>query len=962
MATCCFACNATVGKAINIFGNECPLQSRLNISEVLSELVDKPLMKATSHSQVLCRKCYATISEYDSLKIRLQVIKTEFLDEWKKVLLLQNLSYDTYGVSPLPNCVTRKKVVLPASKLQPVPPNYLLDIGKIATVSKPNLSSANTGVFPQAMVKTTVTKPAVNLVVTVGSTVLTQTLNSAVTTSQSKITLSPSNVVSSPQKSDYSITDKMISSLVSTNRSQAKKKPYLSFNVNSLPKDLLSSASGNIAVKNEDANNDDQAMEIDEDCTLAVAVTADDNGKLMFDSSPMKNKSIDIKPKSNFFDVGLLLSQDGSVENEKDEKFILDKLKILNEADNDEDENDTIVMEDGERATIIRVGVQRVMFDGKKISLVQNSDNETNDNDDNLDSNDESQIELQVSGDEDIANALINAAREQGGAFIKVESGEMYRVETVQSQVKEETDTETSHLQNIVERESDGLYKCLLCTMNINRTEAVKGDAESIMSHLKSEHTARAYICLVCGIVIRKKTEYTTHIENHASRDKTLINKSKLHECTVCKKKYISRSILNEHMNVHAGTRPYTCAVCGKTFASKYTHQAHLKTHSSRPRPFKCKQCNKTFFTQQNLNQHEKTHSGLKEFICTICNKAFATQHNLEVHGVIHSGQKPYPCTVCPKAFARRAELRDHMRIHTGERPFACDICGATFTQRSNLHSHKRATHLDDKRHLCQLCPKRFKRRRLLDYHLKAAHTGERPLQCEICKATFVYPEHYKKHARIHSGEKPYDCEVCGKAFTSRDNRNMHRFVHSDKKPYECLTCGAGYMRKQLLYTHMNTTGHVAESIVVNQPRVIKTVENGLNTPLIDVHGIELKNDKLSDPLMESIEELQLDEDRNHENAAENDDTPKLFITEDKKIILQNNKASINLVQDSEAAFLSLHNLNGLMEASTEDKLDEQAQIITTDEKGATVRLIQIQLADGNTGWVAINHHDDNLQ
>lgn len=47
--------------------------------------------------------------------------------------------------------------------------------------------------------------------------------------------------------------------------------------------------------------------------------------------------------------------------------------------------------------------------------------------------------------------------------------------------------------------------------------------------------------------------------------------------------------------------------------------------------------------------------------------------------------------------------------------------------------------------------------------------------------------------------------KVCGKAFNSRDNRNAHRFIHSDKKPYECLVCGMGFMRKPLLYTHMQT-------------------------------------------------------------------------------------------------------------------------------------------------------------
>lgn len=109
---------------------------------------------------------------------------------------------------------------------------------------------------------------------------------------------------------------------------------------------------------------------------------------------------------------------------------------------------------------------------------------------------------------------------------------------------------------------------------------------------------------------------------------------------------------------------------------------------------------------------------------------------------------------------------------------------------------------------------------RLLDYHIKAAHTGERPFKCAVCEATFVYPEHFKKHKRIHTGEKPYHCEVCGKAFNSRDNRNAHRFVHSDKKPYECLVCGAGFMRKPLLYQHMQTQGHLNDTIVVNQPRL----------------------------------------------------------------------------------------------------------------------------------------------
>ncbi|XP_055622233.1 zinc finger protein 845-like [Toxorhynchites rutilus septentrionalis] len=397
-----------------------------------------------------------------------------------------------------------------------------------------------------------------------------------------------------------------------------------------------------------------------------------------------------------------------------------------------------------------------------------------------------------------------------------------------------------SKLESLFFKSNDNYY-CALCKAvgAPNTAHNVK----TIALHLKTDHDEKILICEHCDAVFWRRTEYNEHLDQHVASEltdfrcdicstkfnnirtlrmhrKNHVATPKVWSCEVCQKKYSSKNLLDDHMNMHSGRRPFKCDMCPKDFASKYTLAAHLKTHQERERVFSCKECGKGFYSQNNLIQHEKIHTGVRDYVCPDCGKTFMSQHNLDIHKIVHLNYKPFVCRTCGKGFARKAEIKDHERTHTGERPFVCDICDASFSQRSNLQSHKRATHFDDKRYKCDICNRCFKRRRLLDYHIKACHTGERPYKCDICSATFIYPEHFKKHQKIHTGTKPFACEVCAKTFNSRDNRNAHRFVHSDKKPYECVTCGAGFMRKPQLYSHMLLRGHLNDTIVINQPRI----------------------------------------------------------------------------------------------------------------------------------------------
>ncbi|RZF48649.1 hypothetical protein LSTR_LSTR010739 [Laodelphax striatellus] len=476
--------------------------------------------------------------------------------------------------------------------------------------------------------------------------------------------------------------------------------------------------------------------------------------------------------------------------------------------------------------------------------VVDQKDDEENGSENRLSDSDEDHLGIDV-GDEDDSDSNQGSSKD-GSKKIKLEPDSDYSDKASTNKGTKKTKKKTrdelpAMIPQMVVSRDGAVYTCLLCSAD----DKVMGEAKAIIQHMKDVHQLRLYICDICGQEYLKRNDLMAHLNEHVNNEegdfqceicnrifsnlrlfrvhrRMHLPQSKNWTCDQCGKRYLSRNMLDEHMNSHTGARPYQCGVCGKDFASKYTFRSHEKTHTERPRPYSCSepQCNKTFLTQQNLLQHERTHSGIKNYSCEECGKCFGTARNLEVHCLVHTGYKPFICRLCGKAFARKAEIRDHERTHTGEKPYQCEFCGATFSQRSNLQSHKRATHYDDKRYKCMDCGKGFKRRRLLDYHVKAAHTGERPYKCTTCSATFIYPEHFKKHRRIHTGEKPYQCEVCGKAFNSRDNRNAHRFVHSDKKPYECLVCGMGFMRKPLLYNHMQTQGHLNDTIVVNQPRL----------------------------------------------------------------------------------------------------------------------------------------------
>lgn len=136
--------------------------------------------------------------------------------------------------------------------------------------------------------------------------------------------------------------------------------------------------------------------------------------------------------------------------------------------------------------------------------------------------------------------------------------------------------------------------------------------------------------------------------------------------CNECGKSLQSRNGLYVHLKVHRGEKNHQCQMCGNKYVTSGELKSHMRHIHSSDKPFVCpfSGCRKAFVSKGPLQQHLCSHLTDKLFMCHECDKALASPSSLRQHMIMHRGIRPKRCSICSKRFHNMTVLQQHMDDH----------------------------------------------------------------------------------------------------------------------------------------------------------------------------------------------------------------------------------------------------------------------------------------------------------
>ncbi len=151
---------------------------------------------------------------------------------------------------------------------------------------------------------------------------------------------------------------------------------------------------------------------------------------------------------------------------------------------------------------------------------------------------------------------------------------------------------------------------------------------------IRNERDPRPHKCCLCSVWFDNHVQFRKHFKDDHQEDveKFFTKRTNCSEysCYICKKDFLHKHYLRNHMIVHNEIKAFVCDVCGKCYRTKAVLKRHLNVHEGKI--YTCEECGKQFPYYARLRIHRYSHRTELNYICPVCTKPFKVQKYLARH------------------------------------------------------------------------------------------------------------------------------------------------------------------------------------------------------------------------------------------------------------------------------------------------------------------------------------------
>jgi len=263
-----------------------------------------------------------------------------------------------------------------------------------------------------------------------------------------------------------------------------------------------------------------------------------------------------------------------------------------------------------------------------------------------------------------------------------------------------------------------------------------------------------SFACRKCGKIFSTIIEMAQHQKMHL-RICVFLEEDSLYTCTVCRKKFAARSMLEMHKKSHSSDSEYMAQT------EEISVQPRISTGKVLLKRFKCQYCPKSYVARSKLKLHMKTHFVGKNN-SSMSEQSVETKHSnksdmagdaipeCSVAGdATPECSKKFTCKYCQHVFPHSAALWNHMlQQHITDQAYRCEMCGRSFSHMASYTNHKK-TH--DVKMNCRVCRKQYTSEKALREHEYNKHGIQKATHhCRLCTERFMTRSELLIHGRTH--------------------------------------------------------------------------------------------------------------------------------------------------------------------------------------------------------------------